>query len=76
MELDELLSIEETTKTIEQLKRDRESGEDKIPPETWKHGGVGQSCGEIYKCSSVISEDRMNCHMIFEVLSKLSFTKF
>lgn len=39
MELDELPTIEETTKAIKQLKCSKAAGVYGIPPEIWKHGG-------------------------------------
>ena len=40
MELDELPTIDEITKLIEQLKSGKAVGVDGIPPEIWKHGGL------------------------------------
>lgn len=39
MELDEIPTLEETTKAIEQLKSGKAAGIDGIPPNVWKHGG-------------------------------------
>lgn len=39
MELDEIPTLEETTKAIEPLKSGKAAGIDGIPPDVWKHGG-------------------------------------
>lgn len=39
MELDEIPTLEETTKAIEQLKSGKAAGINGIPPDVWKHGG-------------------------------------
>lgn len=39
MELDEIPTLEETTKAINQLKSGKAAGTDGIPPDVWKHGG-------------------------------------
>ena len=40
MELDDLPTVDEITKLIEQLKSGKAAGVDGIPPEIWKHGGL------------------------------------
>ena len=51
-ELDELASMKEITKTMEQLRSGKTEGVDGIPPEFWKDGGpaLNSKLHELFVC--------------------------